>query len=454
MKSHYSYFSKFASLLLLILFCRSVTATVFVINTSNFQFAPANITLNLGDTVKWLWVSGTHTTTSVTIPPGAVAWNSPLNSTATSFIYVPAKVGSYNYNCVFHAAVMTGSFAVVCPPASVSIAASGVTTFCKGGSVMLSATPGFGSFQWKKNGVDIPLATGSTYTVTAIGNYPYTVVYTNSCGSTALSNAIQVNVKSNPGISVTPASAIICPPVTDVVFTAGGTSVAYTWGPAISLNQTAGNPVTATPLVSTTYTVTGTGANGCTATKTARVTVKPKPANLSSFNITTSGATVKWDSVGCAVGYTVQYRIGVAAWTTLNITTNTPSKIITGLLSGTTYEWRVRAKYPNATFSAYTATAFFTTLVPRLGSASVQVQNHLQVFPNPTEGSVNIEFPFEDDDAIIEVMNSTGQIVMSQHANVNDENAMELDAAKLHKGLYFIRVYNGGVYYTARFIRK
>lgn len=429
-------------------------ATKIVVNTSNFQFAPANITIQLGDTVMWQWVSGFHNTTSSVVPGGAVPWAAPLNSGATSFTYVPSKVGTYNYTCTFHSGVMVGSIIVICPPAAVSIVASGPTTFCKGGSVVLSATPSTGTFQWKKNGVNIPLANSSSYTVNATGNFPYTVMYTNACGNTALSNAIQVNVKSNPTITISPSSAILCPPVTSATLNATGGSISYTWSPAASLNQTTGSPVIATPIASTTYTVTGTSANGCTATKTARVTVKPKPVNLSSFNITASGASVKWDTVACAIGYTLQYRVVAGAWTTINITTNTPTRAITGLSMSTVYEWRVRAKYPNATFSAYTSIATFSTLLPKQGLNIVSASNDLHIFPNPATEKLNVEFPFGDDNAVIKIVNSLGQTMMEQNTNVNDEQSVEIKLSQLPTGVYMVAVYNGDKQYLARFIKK
>ena len=45
--------------------------TVIVGPNNSFTFSPANFTMNLGDTVLWIWSSGSHTTTSSSIPAGA-----------------------------------------------------------------------------------------------------------------------------------------------------------------------------------------------------------------------------------------------------------------------------------------------------------------------------------------------------------------------------------------------
>lgn len=89
-------------------------ATVHTIVVADYSFTPRSVNAYPGDTILWSWSNGTHTTTSVTIPTGAATWNSNMNSTSTSFMYVPAILGTYNYECTIHASMgMTGSFTVV-----------------------------------------------------------------------------------------------------------------------------------------------------------------------------------------------------------------------------------------------------------------------------------------------------------------------------------------------------
>ena len=92
-------------------------ATIHTVQVSDFVFSPATgMTVALGDTVNWVWVSGTHTTTSGTIPSGAASWDSPINSSTTSYMYKPTVAGTYNYVCTFHASMgMVGSFTVTTP---------------------------------------------------------------------------------------------------------------------------------------------------------------------------------------------------------------------------------------------------------------------------------------------------------------------------------------------------
>src|SRR5271169_2261815 len=76
-----------------------------IVTVQNHVFTPASFTINLGDTVKWTWLNGSHTTTSLTIPAGAATWDHPINTSSKSFIYVPSVAGVYNYKCTPHFAM-------------------------------------------------------------------------------------------------------------------------------------------------------------------------------------------------------------------------------------------------------------------------------------------------------------------------------------------------------------
>jgi plastocyanin len=89
--------------------------SVHLVQVANFSFTPAVISeVRPGDTIRWTWVSGTHTTTSTTIPTGASAWDHPISSSSTTFDYIPSVSGSYQYKCTIHASMgMTASFTVL-----------------------------------------------------------------------------------------------------------------------------------------------------------------------------------------------------------------------------------------------------------------------------------------------------------------------------------------------------
>jgi plastocyanin len=133
--------------LILVIFPQSgVYATKHVVTSQNFFFSPANLpSVFVGDTIRWVWVNGDHTTTSTTIPLGAATWNAPISFSAQSFEYRITVAGTYNYRCTPHVASgMTGSFTAANPPP-------------------LSVTPG---------NQDVTSAAGSTtFTVTTPANW-------------------------------------------------------------------------------------------------------------------------------------------------------------------------------------------------------------------------------------------------------------------------------------------
>ena len=67
-----------------------------------FQIAPRTISAQVGDIVIWHWVNGMHTTTSTSVPVGALPWNSPIDSTHMQFRYRLQVAGTYQYQCNFH----------------------------------------------------------------------------------------------------------------------------------------------------------------------------------------------------------------------------------------------------------------------------------------------------------------------------------------------------------------
>lgn len=95
------------------------SAAVHIVKVANFSFSPASISdVLVGDTVRWVWVSGNHTTTCDSsqgplnsLPVGAQQWNAPMTTTDSVFNYPVTAAGEYKYICIPHAAFgMVGSF--------------------------------------------------------------------------------------------------------------------------------------------------------------------------------------------------------------------------------------------------------------------------------------------------------------------------------------------------------
>ena len=93
-------------LLLLVHPVRAVAATntLYIFNFS-FGVPPSTSvdpTINLGDTVTWVWTNGHH---SATAAPGQLeSWDSGVQTagTATNFSHTFTELGTFNYYCTVH----------------------------------------------------------------------------------------------------------------------------------------------------------------------------------------------------------------------------------------------------------------------------------------------------------------------------------------------------------------
>ena len=84
----------------------------FTVKVSNFQFQPKIVNAKLLDTIVFVWVNGTHTATSTSVPAGANTFNKPINVTHKRFKYALKKTGTYKYRCNIHPTQMTGTINV------------------------------------------------------------------------------------------------------------------------------------------------------------------------------------------------------------------------------------------------------------------------------------------------------------------------------------------------------
>jgi plastocyanin len=78
------------------------------------QSGNSTTTIRAGGTVNWVWVSGTHSTTSGTCSGGCSAdgnWDSGINS-GGSFQRTFPTAGTFPYFCRVHQSMMTGTVVV------------------------------------------------------------------------------------------------------------------------------------------------------------------------------------------------------------------------------------------------------------------------------------------------------------------------------------------------------
>jgi subtilisin-like proprotein convertase family protein len=185
------------------------------------------------------------------------------NVNATTATVTPTIAGANNYTyqmvdnfgCTYTRPATLTAIAAPTPTIAASVGA-----LCAGQSSTLTAGGGT-SYTWSTGSNANPISVSPTTTTT------YSVTATNAAGCTSVTSfTVTVNT---PSVTITPASAAICPGQTTTLTASGGTS--YLW--STSQNTAA---INVSPGTTTTYTVTATTA-GCPTVASRSVTVNPAP---------------------------------------------------------------------------------------------------------------------------------------------------------------------------------
>lgn len=103
---------RFSILLLLLLLPALAVGETHVVNQVNTAWVPAELTINVGDTVEWHWSSLSHTVTNGTgaaDPDAGSLFDEPLNAGAPLFSFTFNSAGDLPFFCRPHEAMgMTG----------------------------------------------------------------------------------------------------------------------------------------------------------------------------------------------------------------------------------------------------------------------------------------------------------------------------------------------------------
>jgi trimeric autotransporter adhesin len=175
------------------------------------------------------------------------------------------------------------------------------------GQLVLSAGTNFNTYQWSG------AQSTSSISVTQSGTYSVTVTDINGCSGTA---TVAAAIPAPPSVSIV-GGAPVCEGGNTLLSATAG-FVSYAW----SGNSGNTSIITATPTANTTYTVTITDNNGCTASAASTVAVNalPEPAITGSTTICNGNAT----TISANSGF-VNYQWSGNSGSTANILVNTPN---------------------------------------------------------------------------------------------------------------------------------
>ncbi len=334
--------------------------------------------------------------TTLTATGGSTyVWN---NGATTTFINIsPLSTSTYTVTATDNNGCTASSSRIVTVNGLPSISIAGNNIICTGTSTNLTASGGV-TYVWNTN------ATTASINVSPIAATTYTVTATDSNGCTNMATRT-VTVNPLPQVNIT-GDNNICIGESTTLTASGGTT--YLWS-----NGSTTTAITVNPLVTTTYSVTATNANGCINNASITVTVGTSAsAQISGVNaicagtgtnLTASGGgTYVWNTgattsvINVTPAVTTTYTVTV---TNTNGCTGTASKILTvnpkptAIISGdqniclgestiltasggSTYLWSTTSTAASINVSPTTNTTYSVTVTDAngcVGSTSVAV---------------------------------------------------------------------------------
>lgn len=366
----------------------TTTPSVPVINASGPTTfcAGGSVVLTSSSTSGNLWSTGA-TTQSITV---STAGNYTVTASSGTCVSSPSSTTAVTVNPL---------------PSTPTINASGPTSFCTGGSVVLTSSSATGNV-WSTGATtqSITVTTGNTYTVS---------VNNGTCVSNPSSGVI-VSVTTTPSTPVINASG----PTT---FCAGGSVVLSSSSPSLNTWSNGATTQSITVTAGNTYTVTA-GNVGCSATSNATtVTVNPLPTvtfgALSQLCVYNSPITL---TQGSPAGGTYS-GAGVSGGMFNPTTAGTGTKVLT-------------YSYTDGNGCSNSATS--NIVVDGCLSIDEENGNSMSIYPNPSNGMITLNSEGYILNSV-SVYNQIGQLVYNR---TSDQIEKDINLMNFESGVYTIRV--------------
>lgn len=259
----------------------------------------------------------------------------------------------------------------------------------------------------------------------------YTLITTasNGCSNT---DSVKVMILALPVINAG-ADVSVCKNTKVQLSATGG--VSYLWQPGKTLTDSViYNPI-ADPPITTSYTVTGTGSDGCKTKDTIKITILPLPA--------TPVIVQDWDTLSCGSDYY-------------------------------SYQWYLNnVSIPGATFKSYVFLSngdYYVTVTDSKGcsvnSSTVTITNvgveennnavHVNVFPNPTTDELTIELNLpETQNLKLNLINVAGQkLIATELKQVSGNYRKSINLKEIPNGIYYLQVNSDKQFITKKIIKQ
>ena len=351
---------------------------------------------------------------------GPFEWNT--GDTTASITVTPTSTVTYSVTADNGNCSKTDNV-IVTVNSSPTVDAGNDRTICEGESIVLTAT-GTGDFLWNTGettrSITVSPNTSTTFSVTASSQ---------GCQNSVVDD-VEVVVNESPNLSTTGDVTILKGDSITLNATGNGN---FSWNTGETTSS-----ITVSPTVTTNYTVTLTNNTGCSEKNTIRVTVDQE------------------DSNGVVVAFAGE-----------NATICPGDKIILTASGGDTYLWSTGEQVRSITVQPEESTiysvkvssgnnsdtAFVTVYLD--DSCSSELAGEMNLYPNPTNGILNLELTGFDDESQVSLFNINGALVYSENIDNGQKLSTfkkQLNLDRFSKGVYFVQLNNKGKSQTKKII--
>ncbi|MBK6482953.1 MAG: T9SS type A sorting domain-containing protein [Chitinophagaceae bacterium] len=171
----------------------------------------------------------------------------------------------------------------------------------------------------------------------------------------------------------------------------------------------------------------------------------PVPSNLSTANISASGATLNWQPASCTSDYQLQYKVSTSTvWTKVNSSGSTLP--LTGLQSNTKYKWKLKTKCVGSNpkvFSPFSAVSTFTTATIKTSGAVASTPDRIQVYPNPFNNAATVQFQVQQSTNMrLELLDAQGKVALQLYNGIAEAGTFQatLQRNQLPAGVYLLQM--------------
>ncbi|MBS1646239.1 MAG: T9SS type A sorting domain-containing protein [Bacteroidetes bacterium] len=310
--------------------------------------------------------------------------------------------------------IITASKTAMCLNDSVSLSASGSTTY---------------TWSTTQNTANIVVHPTTTTAYTVNGTL-------GSCVNTQTVN-ITVTAVPTPTVTMSSLSNTVCAG-SKLLLQAGGATT-YVWAPTTGLSSATAANVLASPTVTTTYTLTG-ATGTCQGKNTFTITASATPGPM----ITANSATICTTNTTSVALMATSSSVSSFSWTpTTGLSASTGSMVVASPTTTTIY-------YVQGEQGAcYTTGTSTVTVSACTGIDQVVNNNKLAVYPNPSTGLVTVSIPNLNGATTLIITDMIGKEIYRNALKDNDTN---VDLSNLQRGMYLISVSDGKNIQTSKLI--